>query len=493
MPQENISRPHILIIGAGLMGPAAAYNALKDSDIGRVTLADLSEEKLEKGKQAIIHALQVEGDLDENRLETARLDLTDHDASVELMRKADVVLTALPWRATTLAVRAALTAGVPLVDLAIPDDNEMATLREETEETGGFILLGCGLEPGLTEIEARRLAGMLDEVEEFNIIVGGIPENPSGPLGYRIVFGGDQLPLRAIPALALEDGERKEVLRYSGESQTGFAGVGKVEAWHEGIIPWLLDQPEMEGVRKGAQRTIRWPGYANKARVLNELGLLGTDPVSVGDSTVVPKDLVDTLLRPHVTMREEDRDITLFRVEVSGRKDGEGVTLKTEMIDRYNEETRFTSMARTTAFTGAVLARMIATGEIQATGLRTPDELVTGETYDRMIEELAKERVCFRTDSYSMEIRKFLDSDGMLETLPAKRSRRNLVLNYLATFFDPEIDYTETDVNTILESLHNFNDAAWLRRELVDSGLMRRERNGEGYRRTDATLEGVEG
>lgn len=382
----------ILVIGAGLMGPAAAYNALRDPDVTNVILADLDEAKLEKGRA------QLSAICDSKKLITHRLNLADREGTVALMKEADVVLTALPWHATVVAVRAALEAGVPLVDLAIPDDEEMAVLRKETEEAGGFILLGCGLEPGLTEIDARRLAGMLDEAQEFHIMVGGVPEKPTGPLGYKIVFGGDKLPLRWIDALIVEDGERKLASRYSDVEQTTFKGVGEVEAWNEGIIPWLLDQPEFAGLRRGAQKTIRWPGYAMKAQALNELGLLATEPIRVGDVEIVPKDLVDTVLRPHVTMGPEDRDITLYRVDVKGVKDGKSVTLRAEMIDYYDEATGFTSMARTTAFTGAILARMIASGQITASGLQTPDLLITGANYDTMIAELAKENVLFTTE-----------------------------------------------------------------------------------------------
>ena len=45
-------------------------------------------------------------------------------------------------------------------------------------------------------------------------------------------------------------------------------------------------------------------------------------------------------------------------------------------------------MARTTAFTGAILARLIARGELQATGLLTPEQVICGPLFDRLIEEL---------------------------------------------------------------------------------------------------------
>lgn len=382
----------MLVIGAGLMGPAAAYNGLRDPEISRVILADADPNKLEQARAKLATLT------DTVRLQTQLLDLADRQSAVTLMQDVSVVLTALPWSATVLAVHAALQARTPLVDLAIPDDDEMARLRHEAEQAEGCILLGCGLEPGLTEIDARRLAGLLDYADAFHIMVGGLPEVPTGPLRYKIVFGGDQLPLRWIDALVVEDGKPQQVQRYSGVEQAYFDGVGEVEAWNEGVIPWLLDLPEFANLRSATQKTIRWPGYAAKAQTLNELGLLGTDPIAVNGTTVVPKDLVDTLLRPHVTMGPEDRDVTLYRVDVSGMKDGKPHTLRCEMVDRFDESTGFTSMARTTAFTGAILARMIAHGQITFTGLKTPDLLVLGSIYDRMVDELAKEGVCFKTE-----------------------------------------------------------------------------------------------
>src|SRR5690606_38220655 len=142
-----------------------------------------------------------------------------------------------------------------------------------------------------------------DVAEEFHIMVGGIPEKPTGPMGYKIVFGGDELPLRYIDAMVVESGQPKQVRRSSGNERVSFEGIGECEAWNEGVIPWLLDLPEFQEVKEATQKTIRWPGYAEKATVLNDLGLLSTDPVEVHGTPVIPKALVDTLLRPHVTMR----------------------------------------------------------------------------------------------------------------------------------------------------------------------------------------------
>ncbi|MEO5930083.1 MAG: saccharopine dehydrogenase C-terminal domain-containing protein [Candidatus Kapaibacterium sp.] len=379
----------ILIVGSGLMGPAAAYNAMSDPGVATVTLADIDAAQLNAALRKL--APLPGGD----KIAIEQLDLSDRDAAIRLFSAHDVVLAALPWSASRLAFDAAVHAGRPIVDLAIPEDEHLPELRRAAEEHGVLIALGCGLEPGLTEIMARYLALRLDSVEELHIKCGGIPEEPSGPLGYKIVFGGRQLPLRDIDALVVEGGRPFMARRYSGHELTGFEGVGEVEGWHEGMMPWLLDLPEFAAITEGTQKTLRWPGYAAKATVLLDLGLLGRTPVNVNGVDVIPKQLVDTILYPSVELKDGEGDITLFRVEVIGMKDGARVLHRADMVDRYDRALGFTSMARTTAFTGAIVARMIGRGDISATGLHYADGIVTPLLFERMMEELAAAGVHF--------------------------------------------------------------------------------------------------
>jgi saccharopine dehydrogenase-like NADP-dependent oxidoreductase len=65
------------------------------------------------------------------------------------------------------------------------------------------------------------------------------------------------------------------------------------------------------------------------------------------------------------------------------------------MVDRYDDELGFTSMARTTGFTGATLARMVARGEIAGKGLYMAEEIVTGPLFDKLVDELAGFNVQF--------------------------------------------------------------------------------------------------
>ncbi len=73
----------------------------------------------------------------------------------------------------------------------------------------------------------------------------------------------------------------------------------------------------------------------------------------------------------------------------------------------------------------------------------------------------------------------YLNPDGSIRQVPSQTEKLKVILLYLAAAFTPGVDYTEKEVNTILR---RFNvDVSGLRRDLIDSGLMARERDGSRY------------
>lgn len=379
----------ILVLGGGLMGPAAAYNALQDPQVTQVTLADMSQAQLETARIRLANKSATE------KLVTAQLDLNEQNIAAHLMAQHDVIVAALPSTIIATGLRAAMAARRPWVDLSWPPQEQLPDLRRQSETAGILVIPGCGVEPGLTEIWARHLAEQLDRVDELHIKCGGIPAVPTGPLNYKIVFGGCRLPLRPYPAAVVENGQLTAVPRYSGVERVTFAGVGECEAWHEGFMPWLLELDVLKQLQTGTQKTVRWPGYAAKVTVLNEMGLLSDEPIDVDGVKIAPKKVLDTLLYPHVQMKEGDRDITTFRIEAIGMK-GRKRTIRTvEMVDHFDNKLGFTSMARVTAFTGAIVACMVARGELRGAGLVTPEKLITGRHFDSLMKRLAQENVRF--------------------------------------------------------------------------------------------------
>ncbi len=388
----------IMVMGSGLMGPAAAFNAMSDPQVSQVTLCDMNAQQLEAAQKKLAGIKGAE------KLTAAVLDLNDQAAAVRMMAGCNAVVAALPKQAIRLGIQAAVAAKVPLVDLSWPPDPEVAELKRQVESARALVILGCGVEPGLTEIMARYLAEKLDRVDELHIKCGGIPEEPTPPLGYKIVFGGRQLPLRPWDGYAVKDSQLVSAPRYADVEPVVFPGVGECEAWNENFMPWLLDLEALKGLKVGTQKTVRWPGYAAKVTVLKEMRLLSEEPIDVEGVQVAPKRLLDTLLYPHVRLEEGERDITVFRVEVMGEKDGRPRRYKIEMVDRYDTVHGFTSMARTTAFTGAIVARLIARGDLQASGWRTPEQLITGPLFERLVRELADVNILFDMTTEQVEV-----------------------------------------------------------------------------------------
>ena len=80
-------------------------------------------------------------------------------------------------------------------------------------------------------------------------------------------------------------------------------------------------------------------------------------------------------------------------------------------------------------------------------------------------------------------LRAFL-AHGRIETLPAKRSRRLLLLDQIAQAFEPGVHYPEQRVSLFLGALHP--DYAALRRYLVDEKFL--DRSGGEYWRSGGTV-----
>ncbi len=77
------------------------------------------------------------------------------------------------------------------------------------------------------------------------------------------------------------------------------------------------------------------------------------------------------------------------------------------------------------------------------------------------------------------QLRPFIH-DGKITAMPAKRSRRRLLLDQVAQAFQPGRTYPEAVVDEILKAI--FDDYCALRRYLVDEAFMSRTASGTYWR-----------
>lgn len=77
----------------------------------------------------------------------------------------------------------------------------------------------------------------------------------------------------------------------------------------------------------------------------------------------------------------------------------------------------------------------------------------------------------------------YVDQEGKFDRMPGKRQKKKqtLMLQFLAEKFAPGREYTEKEVNEILNKYHSFNDPASLRRLMFGSRLINRTLDGKAY------------
>lgn len=372
-----------LVLGSGLMGPTIARDLLISNEVEQVVVADKDPERLKACSS------KAGG----GRLSTQVMDISDQSAASKLMKGFDVVVCALPHSVTIVADTAAIKAGVSLVDLAFESDQ--ISLDDEARKAGVTLIPGCGVAPGLTNILAAHAAENLDVVEEVHIKCGGIPQKPLPPLWYKVVFSLESvLDMYTRRVRIVREGKIVEVESLSDLEPVDFPPpFGRLECFNTDGLATLLHT--MKNVRTMDEKTIRWPGHIQKIRTMIELGLLGTYPIKVGNSQVAPREVVAKLLSPVLALGD-DKDVTLLRVDVVGRKSETRIHCTYEMIDYFDEVKQTTSMARTTAYPASIAAQMVARGEIKDKGIVPPEVAFKGPAYAKLIAELAKRNITFK-------------------------------------------------------------------------------------------------
>jgi len=360
----------IAVIGAGLMGPAFALDCLGDDNVEEVLLVDIDPKRLEQVSEELGRP---------SKLKTVIQDVTDRKGLADTLRGYDVAGVALLRPLNVHAIWGAIDAGVSVVELSEPDDEEIEEINREAIKARVAIIPGCGVEPGLTDVLAADGMDMLDRVEAVDIWCGGIPEEPKPPLDYKIVFGGPYLPLWPGKVKVIADGEVRYVDRYTLGDPVSFEGIDRpLECFYDGFPETLHLVEKFDGVKRCTEVTVRYEGYCEKVNFLDGCGLLSHEPVEFKGGEIVPFEAFSRIIYPKVRLEPGERDITVLRVRVQGEENGEETVYNYEMVDRYDDEKGITSMAKTTSYTAAIVARMLGRGEITEKGYVPPVKVLRG-------------------------------------------------------------------------------------------------------------------
>lgn len=355
-----------LLLGAGMQARAIAHHLLGQDDLEELVVVEHDPRTL----AAFVR------DLDDPRLTYYEGDVRDEDLLGPLMADADVCISAVNYWYNDALTRLAVAGACHFVDLGGNNDVVAAQFARDAEAraAGVTVLPDCGLAPGLAGLLGWHIAEGWDTCESVRLRVGGLPAAPSGPLGYMIVFAVQGLINEYIePCQVLRGGEPIVVPGLSELETLHWDGIGELEAFQTSGGCSTLPTTLRGRVRDLDYKTIRYPGHAAKIRPLVELGLAASDPVRIDGNDIRPRDVLARILE--AACPKNGPDLVLLRAEAEGAVGGEHRRRRLEILDREDPHTGLTAMMRMTGFPAAILATMLARGEIDAPGAR-PQELL---------------------------------------------------------------------------------------------------------------------
>ncbi len=357
-----------LIIGAGLMGRALAYDLVQSNSIDSVTLADIHLER----------AREIARKIDEERVRPVKLDANYFDDLINVMTGQDCAISAISFRYNFALTQAAIEADVHLCDLGGNNEVLERQLKLDAKARGRnlSIVPNCGLAPGLANILAARGAEKFSAVDSIRIRVGGLPQHPKPPLNYQLVFSAEGLVNEYTgKALILRDYKIEEVDAMTEIESIEFPQpFGTLEAFHTSGGSSTLPKMFEGKVRKLDYKTIRYPGHCEHFKELLDVGFASSEPIAVGSNLMTAKEMFYELLRKKLS--DSGPDVVLLRVEIQGERAGTSQTLTYNLIDFYQENHNITAMMRTTAFPTSVIAQMICDGKIFVRGVVPPEQYV---------------------------------------------------------------------------------------------------------------------
>jgi lysine 6-dehydrogenase len=369
-----MSQKKFIVMGAGMMGRAIAYDLVQSHGKDCLTVID--------GNKAACDSLKKWLDIEVHNLDAKDKAIDRH------IKGSEAVIVALPYGFNLNFMKKAIAAGAHFCDLGGNDDivSSQLALNAQAKKADVLCIPDCGLAPGMADVLGAHLASQFDKVDELTIRVGGLPQNPQPPLNYQLVFSvGGLINEYKEKCKVLRNGKIALVDPMDEVEDLEFKGIGKLEAFTtSGGAAWL---PEIyKGkIKKLDYKTIRYPGHAVIFRSILKLGLADEDEVAPG---ITPRKILERQIVKNLSGKDED--LVLVRVTASGKIGNKKATKNLDIVDKYDRKNKITAMMRTTSFPTSIIAQMIVDGRIPERGVKTPEMCVPG---DELMKELARRKI----------------------------------------------------------------------------------------------------
>ncbi|RDD52979.1 MAG: saccharopine dehydrogenase family protein [Candidatus Korarchaeota archaeon NZ13-K] len=352
------------VFGAGSVGRAIVYDLYERVTGSNLLVIDSDPSNLAAASKMV------------SKAEFRKVEIKDADDLYRIMKDVDLAVNSLPGKFGRLSWIAAIKARTDLVDISYSEDDPTA-YNMQASEAGVTIVPDAGVAPGLSNMMAGRAYAQLEEVRELKVYVGGIPEEPIPPLGYLVTWSPEDLIEEYVrDARIVENGSITKKPALTDLERIHIPEVGELEAFLTDGLRSMLKT--LKGVNFMVEKTLRWPGHAEKIELLRTLGFFSKEPLSFGNGSVSPAQMTARLFKER--LKGDSRDMVILIVHARGRKSPSDIEIEYRMVDRYDPSTGLTALARTTAFVATGIVKLISEGSLPGPGVLPPEVIGMDET-----------------------------------------------------------------------------------------------------------------
>jgi len=366
----------VAILGCGGVGQCAAQELATSKLVSHLILADVNL----KGPEFVKKRVK------DDKIEIARVDGSNPDEVAKIAKKADILVNGTVPALSLKIMEGCLKGGASYFDMATGDTEfgdpmfeDLEVFDKKYKDAGVFALCSMGVDPGASNIFAKRAADRMDSVDYVKVR----DADNSKLEGYEFAT-------YFSPVAMIEECIKDPLYYENGKWKRAPAlSTSEVYSFPDPIGPmrvFMTDHEESELVPKFIGKKIKrcdfmitldetFVGYV---RFLKKLGLLSFKPVKVKDIEVAPVDVVvSTMPRPD-DLAGKLKGLCCVLTEVGGKMDNEDTVIRTWTYMSHEEAFELSGIHATsyqTAMPVAVAVEMCARGEIKATGVKSPEAI----------------------------------------------------------------------------------------------------------------------
>ena len=364
----------IAVLGAGMVGRTIALDLASSFD---VTSIDVSQENLQllKDRNSFIQIQQA--------------DLKNFDKYEKWLAAFDIVVTAVPGFMGFDTLKTVINCGKNVADISFfPED--VLQLDKLAKEKNVTVITDVGVAPGMSNLILGHYKGQMN-VTNFECYVGGLPKIRKKPFEYKAPFSPvDVIEEYTRPARLKENGQIVTKPALSEREYMEFEEVGTLEAFNtDGLRSLLFTMPDIPNMK---EKTLRYPVHVEFIIALKQAGFFDEKEIEINGTKISPLKFSSKILFKDWKLGTEEEELTVMKVIIEGEKNGSKRRIEYNMLDHYDNETKTSSMSRTTGYTCTAAVHLIAKKLFTEKGVFPPELVGKNENCFDFVIGYLKER-----------------------------------------------------------------------------------------------------